>query len=59
MKEKNPTPVLKLNESGDQLGERGEELTLEKALTLGAVSYTHLLPIRLRADNKASRRLRL
>jgi GWxTD domain-containing protein len=38
MKEKNPTPVLKLNESGDQLGERGEELTLEKALTLGALA---------------------
>ncbi|MGC1685325.1 MAG: GWxTD domain-containing protein [Candidatus Acidiferrales bacterium] len=38
MKEKNPTPILKMNESGDQLGERGEELTLEKALTLGALA---------------------
>jgi GWxTD domain-containing protein len=38
MKEKDPTPVLKMNESGDQLGERGEELTLEKALTIGALA---------------------
>ncbi|MGC1580658.1 MAG: hypothetical protein WA766_04200, partial [Candidatus Acidiferrales bacterium] len=38
MKEKDPTPVLKMNESGEQLGERGEELTLEKALTLSALT---------------------
>jgi len=37
VKEKDPTPVLKLNESGDQLMERGEELTLEKALALNSL----------------------
>jgi GWxTD domain-containing protein len=38
MKEKDPTPVLKMNESGNQLAQRGEELTLEKALALGALA---------------------
>ena len=37
VKEKDPNPVLKLKETGDQLTQRGEELTLEKALALNAL----------------------
>jgi GWxTD domain-containing protein len=37
-KDKEQQPVLKFDESSDQLPEHGEELTLEKALTLGSLA---------------------
>jgi GWxTD domain-containing protein len=38
MREKQPEPVLKFSETGDQLGQRGEELTLEKAVKLSTLA---------------------
>jgi hypothetical protein len=38
MKEKQAEPVMKFSETGDQLGQRGEELTLEKAVKLSSLA---------------------
>jgi hypothetical protein len=37
-KDKEQQPVIKFDESSDQLPEHGEELTLEKAMTLGSLA---------------------
>jgi len=37
MREKQAEPVMKFSETGDQLGQRGEELTLEKAVKLSTL----------------------
>ncbi|MGB9403859.1 MAG: GWxTD domain-containing protein [Candidatus Acidiferrales bacterium] len=38
IKDKDKEPVMKFDESGDQLGQRGEELTIEKALALTSLT---------------------
>ncbi|MFZ0736694.1 MAG: GWxTD domain-containing protein [Candidatus Acidiferrales bacterium] len=38
IKDKDKEPVMRFDESGDQLGQRGEELTIEKALALTSLT---------------------